>query len=171
MAGIGGGLRGRPGELGLTGRHVLLAMGGFLGVVLAVNTAMIYAALSTYSGVVAAEPYRKGLHYNERIVAQTRQRQLNWHEALLIKPDGAITLSIADADGALILGLDVDVSIGRPATNRDDVKLRLVAEAGGYGGKIAPLSPGAWIVAVEARPARVNSELIFRARQRLWLAP
>ena len=66
---------------GLTGRHVLAAMLVFFAVVFAVNAAMIYAALSTYSGVVADEPYRKGLHYNERIVADERQRQRNWREA------------------------------------------------------------------------------------------
>ena len=46
---------------------------GFFGVVFVVNGAMIYSAVSTHSGLVANEPYRKGLHYNERIDADERQ--------------------------------------------------------------------------------------------------
>ncbi len=171
MASTGNHCTGRHGERRLTGRHVLAAMLVFLAVVFAVNAAMIYAALSTYSGVVAAEPYRKGLHYNERILAEERQRQRNWREALRIAPDGWITLVITGADGEPIGNLNVEVAIGRPSTNREDVKLRLLANAGRYRGQIAPLPPGAWIVGLEARSAGADGEPIFRARQRLWVAP
>ena len=172
MAGTGTICTGKHrGEPRLVGRHVLAAMLVFLAVVLAVNAAMIYAALSTYSGVVAAEPYRKGLHYNDRILAAERQRQRDWREALRIEPDGRITLAITGADGAAIGNLRVEVSIGRPATSRDDVKLSLLADADVYRGQIAPLPPGTWIVGVEARSAGADAEAIFRARKRLWVAP
>ena len=171
MAGIGGILTGESGGLRLTGRHVLVAMLVFLAVVFAVNAAMIYAALTTYSGVVAAEPYRKGLNYNDRILAAERQRQRDWREALRIEPDGRITLAIRSGDGEPIGHLSVDVAIGRPATSRQDVKLRLLADAAGYRGQIAPLPPGTWIVGVEARSDATDAEPIFRARQRLWIAP
>jgi len=162
---------GRHGELRLTGRHVLAAMLLFLAVVFGVNAAMIYAALSTYSGVIAAEPYRKGLHYNDRILADQRQRLRNWQEVLTIEPDGHITLAITGSDAEPIGNLSIELAIGRPSTNRQDVKLRLVADAGRYRGQIAPLPPGAWIVAVEARSASADGEPIFRARKRLWIAP
>jgi nitrogen fixation protein FixH len=171
MVSIGGGCQARHGELRLRGGHVLAAMGVFLAVVFAVNAAMIYAALSTYSGVVAAEPYRKGLHYNDRILAAEHQRLRNWREALTIAADGHITLAITGADGESIGNLSVDIAIGRPATNRDDVKLRLLADAGRYRGRIAPLPPGSWIAAMEARSGNADGEPIFRARQRLWVAP
>lgn len=171
MASTGDHCMGRPRERRLTGRQVLAVMLVFLAVVFAVNAAMIYAALSTYSGVVAAEPYRKGLHYNDRILAEERQRLRNWREALTIAPDGRITLAISGADAEPIGNLSVDVAIGRPSTNREDVKLRLVADAGRYRGQIAPLPPGAWIVALEARSAGAAGEPIFRARKRLWVAP
>jgi nitrogen fixation protein FixH len=171
MASTGEHWMGRHGERRLSGRHVLAVMLVFLAVVFAVNAAMIYAALSTYSGVVAAEPYRKGLHYNDRILAEERQRLRNWREALTIEPDGRITLAIAGANAEHIGNLSVDVAIGRPSTNREDVKLRLVADAGRYRGQIAPLPPGAWIVALEARSVGSGGEPIFRARKRLWVAP
>jgi len=169
MAGIGVQIEGRHGERRLTGRHVLAAMLVFLTVVCAVNTAMVYWALSTYSGVVAPEPYRQGLHYNDRILADQRQR--HWRDALTIEPDGRITLAIIAADGQLVGNLSVEVAIGRPSTNRQDVKLRLVAYAERYRGQIAPLPAGAWIVAVDARSEGADGEPMFRARRRLWVAP
>ncbi len=51
----------------LTGRHVLLIFLAFFGSIFAVNGWFLYSALSTHTGVVAVEPYRKGLAYNERI--------------------------------------------------------------------------------------------------------
>ena len=53
----------------ITGRHVLIGMLVFFGVILGVNGMFLYSALSTYTGVVSDEPYRKGLNYNERIEA------------------------------------------------------------------------------------------------------
>jgi nitrogen fixation protein FixH len=156
----------------LEGRHVLAAVLSFFAAVLAVNAAMIYAALSTYSGVTAAEPYRKGLHYNERVIASERQAQLNWQDVLRIERDGQVTLSLTEADGRPIRNLDVELSIGRPSTNRQDRSLRLLArDAGGYGAQIAPLPPGAWIVGIEARATAADGEPMFRARRRLWMAP
>jgi len=59
-------------QQGLRGRHVLAGFLGFFAIVFVVNGAMMYAAVSTYSGLVANEPYRKGLHYNERLAAAER---------------------------------------------------------------------------------------------------
>lgn len=156
----------------LDGRHVLVAVVAFFAAVLAVNAAMIYAALSTYSGVTAAEPYRKGLHYNERVRASERQAQLNWQDVVTIDRDGQVSLSITAADGRPIPNLSVELSLARPSTNRQDKTLRLLAQAGGgYGAAMTPLEPGTWIVGVEARATAVESEPIFRSRRRLWLAP
>lgn len=156
----------------LKGRHVLAAVVSFFAAVLAVNAAMIYAALSTYSGVTAAEPYRKGLNYNERVFASERQAQLNWKDALKIDPDGQVTLAITGSDGRPIRNLSVELSIGRPTTNHQDLNFSLVAQdAGGYGARIGPLPPGAWIAGVEARATEGDSEPIFRSRRRLWMAP
>jgi nitrogen fixation protein FixH len=62
-------LPGAPRQQGLRGGHVLGAFLGFFATVFVVNGALIYSAISTYSGLVANEPYRKGLQYNERIAA------------------------------------------------------------------------------------------------------
>jgi nitrogen fixation protein FixH len=156
----------------LLGRHVLISLVGFFCLVIAANAAMVYSAISTYSGVVATEPYRKGLHYNERVLAEERQQRLHWQDVITVDRTGRIAVSLVDADGQGIDGLDVQIVIGRPSTNRHDMKVSLVADAPGhYAATVAPLQPGSWIVAVEARPSAAESDPIFRARRRLWMAP
>jgi nitrogen fixation protein FixH len=153
------------------GLHVLVLLVAFFCIVIGVNAIMIYSAVTTHSGVVAAEPYRKGLHYNERVEADERQQRLRWDQALSVERTGNIALILTDAGGRRIHGLDVRLVIGRPSTNRQDIEVALLADdAGRYVASIAPLQPGAWIATVEARASATDSEPVFRARRRLWLA-
>src|SRR5688572_2876208 len=80
---------------GLRGGHVLAAFLAFFGVIFAVNGVFLYMALSTHTGLVAQEPYRKGLHYNDRIAAAERQQALGWTSDLRLAPEsGALTLAL-----------------------------------------------------------------------------
>jgi nitrogen fixation protein FixH len=156
---------------GLEGRHVLLAMLAFFGVVFAVNGVFLYSALSTHTGVVAQEPYRKGLHYNYRIAEGQRQDSLEWRDDLQLAPSGALTLSLRDRSGAPVSGLELTGTLGRPATVRQDLRLALVeTEAGRYGIAVGPLAAGAWIVSLEASEG-ASRTVVFRMRKRLWLNP
>ncbi len=63
----------------------------FFGVIFAVNGYFLYSALSTHTGVVAIEPYRKGLAYNERIAADERQKALGWQRQTSLARDGRVS--------------------------------------------------------------------------------
>lgn len=153
----------------LQGRHVLAALVLFFAIVFAVNGYFLFAALSTYSGEVAIEPYRKGLAYNARIVADERQSQLGWKETLTVATSGALTLALRDRDGVPVPGLVAMATIGRPATTRHDRSARLVQDmAGRYVANLGALEVGNWIVTIEARSAS-SAATIFRSRRRLWL--
>jgi nitrogen fixation protein FixH len=161
----------RQRQRGLTGWHVLGACVLFFAAVFAINAALIYSAISTYSGVVASEPYRKGLLYNDRILADERQQRLNWLDSLTIDRAGRVALAITSADGRPILGLYVVATVGRPSTSRDDITLSLSAgTAGLYEAQTKPLEAGSWIVSIEARASAEFGEPIFRARRRIWIA-
>ena len=84
-------------QQGLRGRHVLVVFLGFFAAVFLVNGAMIYSAVSTHTGLVANEPYRKGLHYNERIAADERQARLGWTDALRGRPRRPRALALTRA--------------------------------------------------------------------------
>jgi nitrogen fixation protein FixH len=154
---------------GVQGWHVLGVFLAFFGIVFAVNGALIYKAISTHTGLVANEPYRKGLAYNERIGADERQARLNWTETLEVGRDGHVTLALAERDGRAVRGLKVEGVLGRPATNRFDVKLALAETAPGrYEAQTAAIAEGSWLITLEVR-APAGAEPIYRSRRRLWL--
>ena len=155
----------------LQGRHVLGVFLAFFGAVFLANGAMIYSALSTHTGLVANEPYRKGLAYNQRIGADERQIRLGWSEALAVGRDGRVTLSLAERDGRAVRGLKIEGVLGRPVTNRYDIKLTLAETAPGrYEAQTAAVAEGSWLITLEARP-QADAEPIYRFRRRLWLKP
>jgi nitrogen fixation protein FixH len=155
----------------VNGRAVLAVFLTFFGAIFAVNGALIYAALSTHTGLVANEPYRKGLAYNERILADERQAQLGWSERLELGRDGHLRLALAARDSRPVGGLRVQGVLGRAATNRHDIDLAFVETAPGqYEAQGPELAAGSWLIALEARTAE-GAQPTYRLRRRLWLKP
>ncbi len=165
---------------GLTGRHVLTAAIGFFSVVLAVNGFLLFKAVSTHSGLVAQEPYRKGLDYNDRITASDRQRVRGWRESLDVDPTGDVKLVLADAGGHPVSGLLVKGGLGRPATTTQDRAFEFKESAPGtYLAQVGQLAAGNWILQIEAgarsEPSRgserPDGSVSYRLKRRLWLKP
>jgi nitrogen fixation protein FixH len=157
---------------GLQGHHVLAAFLVFFAAVFIANGAMIYSAISTHTGLVANEPYRKGLHYNERIAAEERQARLGWVETIEVTRDGHVSLKLAGDDGRPVGSLKVIGALGRPSTNRQDIQLALTELAPGrYEARLAPLGEGNWIIALDAFAGSGQAEPVYRTRRRLWLKP
>ena len=156
---------------GLRGRHVLGAFLGFFATVLIVNGVMIYWAVSTHSGLVANEPYRKGLHYNERIASDERQARLGWSDTVAVSRDGRVRMLLSEADGRAVHGMKITGVLGRPSTNHHDITLTLVeASPGHYAARTAALAEGNWLLSLEAR-AHDAADPVYRMRRRLWLKP
>jgi nitrogen fixation protein FixH len=155
----------------VNGRDVLVVLLSFFGVIFAVNGALIYAAVSTHTGLVANEPYRKGLAYNERILADERQAQLGWSERLEVGRDGHLRLALAERDSGPVRGLRVQGVLGRAATNRHDINLAFVETAPGqYEAQGPELAAGSWLISLEARTVE-GAQGTYRLRRRLWLRP
>ena len=155
----------------VNGRAVLAVFLTFFGAIFAVNGALIYAALSTHTGLVANEPYRKGLAYNERILADERQARQGWSERLELGRDGRLRLALAERDSRPVRGLRVQGVLGRAATNRHDIDLGFVETAPGqYEAQGPELAAGSWLIALEARTAE-GAQPTYRLRRRLWLKP
>ena len=156
----------------LDGYGVLLICVCFFGVIFAVNGVFAYRALSTYTGEIATEPYRKGLAYNDRIIAGDRQAALGWVDVPVISRDGKVLISIRDARGMGIDALTLDATLGRPATNRQDRTLSFSSDgAGKYVAHTTSLESGTWMLTLKARQDKSISDPIYQARRRLWLAP
>jgi nitrogen fixation protein FixH len=155
----------------IRGSHVLMALGGFFGLMLAANAAFIYLAVSTFDGT-ERNAYQNGLHYNARIEAAKAQEALGWSHNVALGADGAVTLSIV-RDGTPVRGLTVEGVIDRPAAQR--VSQALVfepTESGAYRASTSGLESGSWVVTLNARKAAArDGEAAYQLKERLWLKP
>jgi nitrogen fixation protein FixH len=156
----------------LKGRHVLMVFLGFFLVVFTVNGVFLYSAISTYTGIVSNEPYRKGLAYNERIAADAAQKARGWQELIEVTLEGHVSVRLSNRLGVPIEGLVITGTFGRPSTSQHDVKLQLTeSEPGLYVAEMAPPETGAWIMALEARSLAAPNEIAHQSRRRIWLKP
>lgn len=158
------------GSVRLEGRHVLLMLLAFFGVVFAVNGIFLVSALTSYTGVVSNEPYVKGLKYNHRIAADEQQQRLGWQEALTVETSGAISIGFHDGIGRPVPGLMLAGTIGRPTTGKLDRPLIFAETAPGhYSANAGPLEAGTWIVELAATSGDFGPDPVYRSRRRVWL--
>lgn len=132
-----------------TGRHMLLVMIAFFGVVIAVNMAMAVAASRTFGGTVVDNSYVASQEFNRWLDEAGRQKALGWRAE--IRRDGRradIVLRVGDrpVDGARVTAV-AEHPLGRLA----DRTLRFGEAGGGVYRSVEPLPPGRWRVRVEAR--------------------
>ncbi|MCA8930167.1 MAG: FixH family protein [Alphaproteobacteria bacterium] len=153
----------------ITGTHVLLGLIAFFGVMLAVNSAFVYFATSTFSGLSTEDPYRKGVAYNQTLRAYRAQEATGWHARA--EMDGQnVRLTVTDADGKPVEGLTIGGRIGRPSTDAEDRSLTFQGFGRGlYVADAGTLDSGVWDLAADAHPAGSADAPPFKVTARLWV--
>jgi nitrogen fixation protein FixH len=141
-----------------------------LGVVVAVNAAFAYFAISTSPGLVADHPFAEGNDYNRVLAAAAAQDRLGWHGTIGFKSAssrrGELVVTLSDRDGAPLTGLTVSALIERPVEAVPDKLLALPeAGAGRYAGHLALSRRGQWEVHIAAR----RGHDIFQFAQRIFV--
>ena len=136
----------------LTGRHVLLMVVAFFGVMIFANVIFIRAAVRTFPGVSEDKSYLQGLHYNDTIAQRAEQSQLGWRvEIVQVERDaeaGKIALRLSK-DKTPLSELSVVGVLKRPTTAAADQPLRFVAQGGGvYEAEVGAFAPGVWDLAL-----------------------
>ena len=162
---------GDGGQYRLTGRHVLIWLVAFFGVIFAVNFTMMHYALSTFSGMEDDSPYKNGLAYNTDIDAGRRQNERNWRvEAVQQRAaDGVLRYGVSalDAAGAPLSDLQGTLRLERPADRRFDRVAALdPAGAGRYEAGFGTVDAGQWDLVIELSR---GEEKMFVSRNRLIL--
>ena len=163
------------GRRALSGRHVLFGLIGFFAIVLVADAYLIYKAVSTFGGLETEDAYRKGLAYNDRIVAASAQAKRGWRDRLNYVPrTERLRIALLDREGTGVSGLDITASLGRPATNRFDRQLSFVQTGPGiYEASVPGIESGWWMIGVKAKrsqPDRQNA-IVYEAKRRLWIKP
>jgi nitrogen fixation protein FixH len=161
---------GEPRKPGLLGRHVLMMMLSFFGVIVAVDSFMIYRAVSTFGGLETQDAYKKGLAYNQRISRDAEQARAGWKDT--VEVGGApphLRIALRDHAEAAVAGKRLVAKVGRPATDRFDMTIDLAETVGGvYEAALPAVAEGSWIVELSAYDGAAE-EPAYEARRRVWI--
>ena len=152
---------------GLKGRHVLMSLIGFFGLMLIANGLFVYFALSTFTGS-DSDPYRRGLHYNETLAAAERQAEEGWQSS--VSYDVAkrrLSLGLIDHQSQPVTGLQIEAVVGRPVTDKEDHALSLKEGAAGVYSAGIELSPGQWVVSAATPNEPEFGTPAYQLKQRL----
>lgn len=154
----------------LTGRMVLLILVGFFSVVVVVNVFMAYVAVNTFSGLQSQRPYETGLNFNHSIKSAQVQQQQHWqvtsHYERQTDGQVALTLSVRDAQGKPVEGVQTKVSLLSPVNAANDVIFDLSAKGPGELSGAAKAEAGQWDLVIEIKK---EAEEVFRSVSRISL--
>ena len=139
-----------------TYRWIPWAIAGALGIVVIVNGALAYFAVTSSTGLVTEHPFEAGNDYNRVLAAAAAEDALGWHGTLGYAATGAgageIAVELADRAGQKLSGLAVTAVVTRPIEPLPETDLTLVeADAGRYRSPVALTRLGQWQVHVAAR--------------------
>jgi len=138
----------------VTGRMVLFSLIGFFGLITVANIVMIWLAVSTNTGVVVSSSYKAGGSYQAELDAAKAQAERNWSVSADIVRSGegaGIDITIRDAAGAPVSGLDVSARLANIASEADDRTAALTeGEVGRYRGAVDTLDNGKWLLIIDA---------------------
>jgi len=136
-------------ESQFTGRHMLLIMLAFFGVIIAVNVTMAMFATRSWTGFVVKNSYVASQEFNEKAERGRAQAALGWTATLAI--DGsAVRYRLTDRAGAPVATSSVNAVFRRPTSDTEDRTFALEAGSEGWHVTPATLHDGVWIVEIDA---------------------
>ncbi|REC58246.1 nitrogen fixation protein FixH [Rhodosalinus sediminis] len=135
-------------ERKLTGKHAAAIFIGAFGVIITVNLAMAWNAVSTFPGLTEKNPYIASQSFDDRRAAQ---EALGW-QAEATFDEGYLVLSLRGPAGEPVRPAALEAVVGRPTHKRADFAAALDFNGRDY---VAPadLGEGYWTVRVEAEAA------------------
>lgn len=149
------------------GRHALLALAVFFGVMFVVNGIMVYYAVTTFSGGDRPNPYRSGLNYNETIAENARQAALGWDaKASYDLEAGKLAVRVTDDSKAPVSGLKLAGTVVRPTVDSDDRAVTFKEWPEGVYVADIVLEPGNWVLQAETGISSKDAS-VYRLKQRL----
>lgn len=127
----------------------------FFAVIVAVNGALVFFALDSWTGLETTDAYGKGIHYNRVLDAEAAQRALGWHAALAVNPrpsgETVVTVRLRDRSGGALDGARVGIRFVRPTKAGYDVSVALRPRGKGlYGARVKLPLAGQWILQIRA---------------------
>ena len=148
----------------ITGRHVLLMLVAFFGVMLVANTAFVFVAVRSFPGEAEKKSYLQGVRFNETLAARAEQEKLGWRAEIAGFDETHVELRFFDASGEALAGLTVAGELQRPAFDGADQPLIFTETAlGVYRADVNALEKGAWDLS-GAADDEAGRQFVFEAR-------
>lgn len=135
-------------EAAFTGRHMLLTMLAFFGVIIAVNVTMAWFARSSWTGFVVENSYVASQQFNAKMAETRAQQALGWTGHFSLS-GGAVRYAISDAKGIDVPLKAVAITFRRPVDDREDRTIALLKDSVGYAA-VHDVADGIWIVEIDA---------------------
>ena len=136
---------GRP----FTGKHMIMIMVAFFGVIISVNFLMAYYANTTWSGLVVKNSYVASQEFNGKVEDVKAQEALGW-KGRLASGNGNLAWTLNDKSGAPVATQSVTVLLRRPVTDKSDATITLSPGTDGIWTSDHKIEDGLWIAIVDA---------------------
>ncbi len=130
-----------------TGKHMMMIMVAFFGVIVAVNFNMARLASSTWTGLVVENSYVASQHFNDELMQARAQRETGLHSGLSYK-SGVLTFTLKNQDGVSLQATDLVAEIGRPAFEQADTLIPFSKGSDGDYVLGLTLEPGVWAIKI-----------------------
>lgn len=142
------------------------------GVVIAVNSALAYFALNSWTGLENARPFQAGQAYNQELAQKSAQANLGWRVQPVFEAApatqgghrGVMRFTFTGPDGVALENLLIEALAVRPTNEGHDKALNFMAQ--GKGVYTAPVDlplAGQW----ELRVTATRGSDVFKMRPRI----
>lgn len=135
---------GRP----FTGKHMIMVMVAFFGVIIGVNLLMAYYANSTWSGLVVPNSYVASQEFNKTVSDVKEQDARGWKDKLAASA-GQITFRMNEANGVPVTLSSVKMVFRRPVTDTADMNIDLAVGPNSVWSASHALDDGVWIAEID----------------------
>lgn len=125
-----------------TGKHMLLAMVAFFGVVVIANFTMAWFASHSWTGLVVKNGYVASQHYNEQLKLSGQQKARGWHSSMSFQ-GGEFRVQTIDKQGNPVTFDSIHIQFIRPLVDQKNAQSLSLDEKGQYSAKIE-LTEGLW---------------------------
>ena len=146
--------KGNGSEKKFTGKHFLISILCFFGVIFGMNFVFIYYATNTWTGLSKENAYVDGLNYNQTLEAAQTQLKLGWRSTLDLAVNGGqhkLSFSLKTEDAQSLGSFIVTAVIGRPTLKSYDQTIVLAeSKLGLYQANIDLPLKGQWHVSLKA---------------------
>lgn len=137
----------------ITGRHVLIAVILFFGLIISVNAYFITAAVKSFRGEDVKGSYRQGLDYDQRISERAQERALGWIvRGNVVNGDVSnLLFSLSDETGTPVTNLFIKGRLRHPTDRALDLPITFEESSAGIYQADFTVKNGQWRFVGEAR--------------------